>query len=182
MSFIKKHAEILTIILCVTLTIFYLFYIPSHLYLVFLDIDQKISDTPSGEITPNNIVGQSFVSNEDNLSRIEVLLATYARLNSKKVIFHLKESPESPKDIATVEIMASRVNDNQYQRFDFPLIKNSKGKTYYFYFESPESISGDAITVWSTKNNVFQEVNMYINHKSVSGTLAFRTYYLQPKT
>jgi len=72
---------------------------------------------------------------------------------------------------------ASEVVDNVYRSFDFPPISDSKGKTFYFSFESPQSKHRDAITIWASKLNKYDEGTLYINRKKLEGDLRFRTHY-----
>ena len=55
---------------------------------LFVDSHQKVSNFPVGEIIKGIEIGQTFYCNNDNLARIEVMLATWARENHQDVIFH----------------------------------------------------------------------------------------------
>jgi uncharacterized membrane protein len=143
---------------------------------------QVKADTPVGEILGETTVGQTFYSPLPELSSIDIELATWGRTNTKGVIFHLRESPESSDDIATIHVNAKNVMNNAYNNFRFPAIKNSANKSYYFFIESPESVKGNAITIWSSKNDTYTQGTAYVNSKSIKGDLAFRVNYaLQPK-
>ncbi len=141
------------------------------------DVAQSRYSQPVGEIHGSRTVGQTFVSHENDLSRIEVLLATYARKNSYPVTFRLKESPDDAGDIATITINAARVKDNAFQQFRFAPIPDSEGKSYFFAVESPESVTGNAITLWHDPDDAYDEGAMYVDGQATGGDLAFRTYY-----
>ena len=143
-----------------------------------IDVAQLKHTAPVGEIFGENTVGQTFVSREANLNGIEVMLATYDRKNTKLVIFHLRESPQSSVDIFREEIAASDVTDNAWHSFRFPPLEDSKGKSYYFYLESPESRLGNAITAWMSSTNAYDGGALMRNHQPDEGDLAFRTYYV----
>jgi hypothetical protein len=142
-----------------------------------LGISQQISNQPVGEIMGETTVGQTFYSISPNLNSIDVDLATYGRVNTKDVLFHLKESPESKNDIATLSINAQKISNNAYYTFKFSTIEDSANKSYYFYLESPNSIPGNAITIWSSKDDVYPQGEKYINSKPAPGDLAFKVYY-----
>lgn len=141
------------------------------------DAVQSRYSQPVGEIYGSQTVGQTFVSHENGLSRIDVLLATYARKNTHLVTFRLKESPDAARDIATITINAAKIKDNVFHQFKFAPIIDSKGKSYFFVLESPQSVPGDAITIWHSPDDVYDEGTLHINGQATGGDLAFRTYY-----
>lgn len=136
-------------------------------------VNQNFHDKPFGEVTNNNIIGQSFISTEDDLRTIEILLATYARTNTEDVIFHLMESSDSKEDIVTLVVNAREIRDNSYYSFNFEPIRKSKGKSYYFYLESPNSTSGNAITAWYCSDDVYDSGSLYRNHEEITGDVQF---------
>jgi len=141
------------------------------------DILQEESSAPVGEITGEVEIGQTFYSSNNKLSRIDVMLATYNRENTQEVIFHLKKSPSDKEDIYTKTFQAASVKDNTYRTFEFPPIPDSAGQFYYFSIESPLSKIGDAITIWSSKQDRYEKGSMVRNGKSLRGDLRFITYY-----
>ncbi len=151
------------------------FSIVGHVHLS--DNLQSQCSRPVGEIYGSHTVGQTFVSHQARLSRVDVLLATYARKNTQPLIFHLKSSPSSPDDIVTITVDAIAIKDNAYHRFSFSPLLDSKGKSYYFFLESPQSEPGNAITVWHSPYDAYAEGRLYIDGQPREGDLAFRTYY-----
>lgn len=140
-------------------------------------VDQVRHDKPIEEIYGSKTVGQTFVSAQPSLDRIDILLATYARTNTKDIIFHLRSFPNSTNDIVSIVVNAKNISDNQYHRFSFKPIPNCKGKTYYFFIESPESKPGDAITIWYSTEDVYKDGSAYIDHKTIEGDLCFKIYH-----
>jgi hypothetical protein len=141
------------------------------------DAVQSRYSEPVGEIHGSRTVGQTFVSHENDLSRIDVMLATYARKNTSSVTFRLKKNPDDADAIATITIHAARVKDNAFHRFAFAPIPDSKDKSYFFAIESPESVAGNAITIWHDPDGAYDEGTMYVDGQATGGDLAFRTYY-----
>jgi hypothetical protein len=124
-------------------------------------------------------VGQTFVSRYDELSRIDIALATYARTNTKEVVFHLREHVNSTVDIVKISINASTVIDNSHYTFSFSPIHNSKNRVFYFFLESPNSTPTNCITVWYTPSDSYPDggiVSVNVEPK-LDGDLIFRTYY-----
>lgn len=138
-------------------------------------LSQEIANVPAGEIYGSLKVGQTFVSPANDLYRIDILLATYARENDRDVIFHLRHTPEG-EDLATIRFNASQVEDNSFYRFDFSPIANSAGHPFYLFLESPHSEPGNAITIWGVTEDVYQEGKAYRNHRPAEGELAFQVY------
>lgn len=142
-----------------------------------VDSRQEGSDFNVGEITEDTEIGQTFYCSHNHLARIKVMLATFNRVNSEEVIFHLKRSPADKKDIYTEKFNASSIVDNTYRSFDFPPIPDSKEKMFYFSFESPMSKKGDALTLWANSIDIYKKGSLYINQKKSDGDLRFITYY-----
>lgn len=142
-----------------------------------VDVAQDSHDKHVGEIYGPRVVGQTFISRQANLNTVAVFLATSLRENTKDVIFRLRSSPESSVDIVTIVVNARVIRDNQYYEFKFDPIEGSKGKAYYFSIESPDSRPGDAITVWYSSQNRYDEGSAYVDHAQIDGDLRFKTYY-----
>jgi hypothetical protein len=58
-------------------------------------ISHSVYTANTGEVTGNVLIGQTFVSDEANLSAVAVLFANYSnRRNTKPVEFQLRSFPE----------------------------------------------------------------------------------------
>ena len=139
-------------------------------------ISQTKSDVPVGEIYGEKQIGQTFFCDKDEMDRIDVLLATYARINSGKIIFHLREKNEN-NDIRTITIDAKYVKDTKYHQFIFEPIENSKNTSYEFYLTSPNSSPGNAVTIWSTQENSYDGGYATINDNPINGDLNFKVFH-----
>lgn len=136
----------------------------------------------SGEITGDTFVGQTFVASKNHLSSIGILIATYSgRNNTHPVIFHLKESADSPDDIFTTTVDPQKFGDNQFYDFSFPAIAHSKGITYFFSLTSPESVRGDAIAVQVSAQDPYPAGVAYVRGSGRQAMdVAFRASYNVP--
>lgn len=130
-----------------------------------------------GELAGRHCIAQSFVARRDNLYRIDVLVSTCGRRNTRDVIFHLKESPLAQDDLATVRLNTSLLTDNSYAHFVFDPQPASRGKSFYFCIESPESVVGDAITLWAYNQVELSAARLYRNGRAEKGCLIFGTFY-----
>jgi len=129
-----------------------------------------------GELVVGEAFGQSFVSTHDNLHRIDLATATYARTNSAAVIFHLLDDPEATRDIISITLPEPEIQNERPTSIRFPPLPDSGGRSYYFYIESPEGSPGDAITVYANAQDRYSAGTAYRNHQAVSGDLTFTAY------
>jgi hypothetical protein len=128
------------------------------------------------ELTGGISYGQSFISNRENLYRIDLGTATYNRINSGLVTFYLKENAGDDKEILSVSIPASQINNDRPTSIIFTPQVDSKGKAFYFYLESQDSTPGDAITVLANSADLYPYGQAYIDHMPVPGDLVFTAY------
>ncbi len=130
-----------------------------------------------GELSGRDRVGQRFVARRDGLCRIDVLAATYGRRNTRDLIFRLKTSPDAEEDLVTARLNASLLIDQGYVSFGFPPQPESAGKSYYFCLESPESVPGDAITLWAYQQADVPGAALERNGRTSNGQLVFGLFY-----
>ena len=138
---------------------------------------ENSSGVTVGEIAGANRPGQTFIAKEDNLAQISVLGATHGGKARGRVIFHVKERPDAIVDLVTQELDASALPDNSYWTVTFPPIRQSQGKSFYFYLETPEARPGEAATLWYSTTDVYPEGTRTENGKAVGGDLAFITAF-----
>ena len=129
------------------------------------------------EIKGNLTIGQTFTAPRNGLNRIDVVLRTFNRRNTQDVTFYLKQSIESPDIIYQETFNASGVWNNQWRTFEFSPIPDSAGKSYFFYFASPDSTAGNAITVGGAEGDFYGSGSAYLGPAVAPADLAFRTYY-----
>lgn len=135
-----------------------------------------------GELIAPAIIGQTFTAEYQGLSLVQVRFATLARANTGPVIFHLRASPEATNDLFTTTIEATDLEDNAYYTFEFPPIRDSAGRSFYFCLEAPEAEHGNAITVWGATEDFYpagEAVLRGLEERSVRD-LAFRLGYDPP--
>ncbi|MTI80576.1 MAG: glycosyltransferase [Firmicutes bacterium] len=149
--------------------------------LMSLDVGQRIRNLkvlseeqvkqPLPELTYGICYGQRINIKENYLSRIDLFVGTYGRMNKGKLIFHLKKSPNSINDIVTITKEINLLKDNSWVPFEFDPIENSAGETYYYWVECLAT-SGSGITLYI--NELGKE--LYVNHVQQDGTLCYRAY------
>ncbi len=144
-----------------------------------LDVLQNTYDRALGEICDEKRVGQSFLSRQKNLCRIDLIMATHKRENSGQLILHLRDDPTSSVDLATASVDMGDIMESAWHAFIFPPILHSQDRQFYFYLEAPQVPLGSAVSVWmSTSDDAYADGTAYADHQPVQGDLAFRTFYL----
>lgn len=135
----------------------------------------------SGELYGSNSCGQSFTCPDDYLTRIDLFMATYNRVNPGLIRFHLRcalaESPE--QDLVLIERRMDSIKDNAYHSFEFEPIADSGGKDFYYYLEAPDATAGAGVTVWCSPYQSSKAGTRYRNHQPTTGALQFRAYAKQ---
>lgn len=150
----------------------------SALNQIQMPIETQDTHTESvGQIVSGETVGQTFLARYNHLHRIDIFMGTYARPNTREVIFHLKTAPDAPDDVLTLPFNASEVEDYAYRSFTFSPIPDSAGRTFYFCVESPSSVEGDAITIWMQPRDLYLQGMMFRNGVPAGGDLHFQAYY-----
>lgn len=144
---------------------------------LYQPIDAKQLDTGAhiGEITAGSKIVQTFTPSKPGVHRIDLMLATFARKNHGKIIFHLKENLTGDDVYYKTEDI-SKIKDNSWYTIYFPQFNDSMiGERIYLVIEAPESKPGDAITIYSSKNDTYKMGELYINGQPTGKDLTFRT-------
>ena len=144
--------------------------------------EQPQASATVGELHGPATAGQTFVAEYPGLSRVEIRLATYARRNTGSLVFHLRAAPDAAEDLVALTFDAAEVEDNAYQIFEFPPIRDSAGRALYFYLEAPEAKPGNGITVWGATEDAYPDGEAVL--RGLKGhdvqDLAFRLGYDPP--
>jgi hypothetical protein len=106
-----------------------------------------------GELVDGAMVAQSFTAEHGGLTGIAVYLGTYQRENEGELVFRL-DGPQSGEAITRTVVMA-RLEDNAYEVFEFPSIRDSAGQRFTFTLKSPGAEPGEAITAWGAEEEVY---------------------------
>lgn len=143
-----------------------------------IDVLQNTYDRAWGEICGEKRVGQSFLSRQKNLFRIDLIVATHKQENSGELILHLRDDPASSVDLATASVDMGDIMEGVWQAFAFPPILDSQDRQFYFYLEAPQAPLSNAVSVWMSTSDVYADGTAYADHQPMQGDLAFRTFYL----
>ena len=161
-------------------------FILMQIFLIFvkrhdtLDLDITPNTQPSPNIGGQGQVGQTFIARRNGLARIDVLLGTHKRQNDRDVFFTLRERKPESKELFTTTFNAESVSDNLYHPFRFSPLTKSKGREYYFFFQSPESTFDNSICVWTNTKNIYADGQYLLNNLTAKGDIIFRVYSKRP--
>ena len=128
------------------------------------------------ELVDGESYGQTFVSQRANLYRIDLGTATYMRVNSAEVIFHLRADPTAAEDLATRIIPAAEIQNDRPTSITFPPLPDSQQRSYYFFLESPEAHPGNAVTVYANEYDQYPDGTAFRGGQAVDGDLVFTAY------
>ncbi|WP_426350478.1 DUF2142 domain-containing protein [Alloiococcus sp. CFN-8] len=139
----------------------------------YINQGQLSSAGTVGEILAGDIVTQSFKSEADKITSVEVLISNYYRTNKSTLEFGIKEEG-SNSNLRTVTIDTEFLRDNEYYTFDFEPIENTKGKSYNFYIKSIDGYKDNSITLHKSEEDTLKSGNLYINGIEQTGDLTFK--------
>lgn len=122
-------------------------------------------------------VGQTFVGSSNNLTGIKLFTRNLNLANREPITFHLRESLTSDKDLATLTFSGANVGWDYALRIQFAPIAYSRGKSFYFFLESPTTEANQAIEFGFNQNDSYKGGEAFVNGKTVGGDLFFITFY-----
>ncbi|MDP2895101.1 MAG: hypothetical protein Q8Q12_00910 [bacterium] len=142
-----------------------------------MEVDVPMAATPiaAGEMRPGRQFGQTFVCKNNGLTRVEVLVATYAaEVPSGVLKIHLRASVEEQGDIASISVPANTIKDNSYVALGFPSIRDSGGRSYYVMLEAQSIPMGYGLAVWRSEKDVYPEGMLYVDGQRQPQDVCFR--------
>jgi hypothetical protein len=133
-------------------------------------------DQVVGEILAGEEIGQTFHVEGDELFRVDLSLATFARPNEGFVEIVLRTDPSADTAITSEIVDVSTIADNRYFEFTFPPISTENRRDFYIGIKSLDGQPGNAITVWSNSQNVYQGGAFWRDGERTDGDLCFQAY------
>ena len=130
-----------------------------------------------GELIKGTGVEQEFISQRENLSKIELFFSTYGKeyIDSNVTISLIEK--DTNKMVRIVNFNSRAIRDNQWYPVEFTPLVNSSNTTYILRITS-DGNPGQSITIWM--NNASEDVNvgkLYLNGTAIAGSLCFNTYH-----
>jgi uncharacterized membrane protein len=142
---------------------------------------QNYSDMTIGKITGETTVSQTFVSEKDSFSRIQIPFHTYKTNLQGTLNLDLKEI-QSGKVVLTQTIILSKLKNGKLTNFDFPKKNGAKGKKYELTIKGSGLKKGESATLWKSSGDHYKQGQLTINGRGVSGDLRFSIFDVERKT
>lgn len=145
-----------------------------EMYSYILDFCQLEHNGTLEPIYAGKAIKQEFKCRYPNLKKIEIRIATYARLNEGFMIFKLYDKAT---DLLIYEekIFTASVDDNCWHQIEFQPILNSEGRKFSFSIEAAKDVSKDnSFTLYYSKEKNEAGLLFY-NDIPIEGNLSFRT-------
>ena len=118
---------------------------PIVLEFIFSDMGTFVKpDGFSPKVYGSHTIGQVFVPDFNNLTKIGVFINKEDLAGDGNIVFHLRSSIDSRSDIVRLEVKNSDIHDN-WIRFRFPPTKDRKSYLYFFEFKSIKDSKGKAL-------------------------------------
>ncbi len=134
------------------------------------------SDLLTRPIGGQRTVGQTFVARQDNLTQIQVFGTFGLARPAGQIVFHLKSSPSDRADLATQQLDLSSLQDATWWSITFPPVRQAQGRSFYFYFSTPDALTTDSVHLKYSPGNPYSGGELMVDGKPASGDLLFSAF------
>lgn len=125
----------------------------------------------------DQVVGQSFRATAANLCTVDVLFATFRRVNTPEVVFELRAAPDDNTPVARSVVSAAVLEDCHFCPFPFDPLSDSAGQMYFVTIAAPDAVIGDTVALWTQLDPVEPDGERFVNGRRMPGRLAIRLRY-----
>ncbi len=102
---------------------------------------------PVGELVRGMELRQGFTARADELLSVEMLLSTYDRKNTARLVVRIEDAAGTV--LAEREVAGLEIEDNVVRTFSFAQpVPVTPGERYELVLNSPDGVPGNAVTVW----------------------------------
>jgi len=145
---------IIAAILAILISVAHVFFLEQN----FSSLRQPYSSSiftslKSGELLSGNVIRGEFKTKENNLGIVSIRFTTFNRINYDELIFRIKEKGEK-KWYYLNKYKSKEFGGYDLFPFGFPIINNSKGKSYIFELESLGGKPKNAVAIDSAEPSV----------------------------
>lgn len=143
-------------------------------------VEQEQATGLAPELFDQQEYGQTFVVQQDGLSRIDLYMATYARTNTHPVLFQLyrgvPQSNSQAERLVELTIPPEAVSNSGPTTINFQPLPGTAGEILYFSVQSPGSVPGNAFTVYQSDKDMYPGGDRLVDRAAQPGDLAFIAY------
>jgi hypothetical protein len=134
----------------------------------------------TSELIAGSRAGQSFVTDQAGLYRIDVYLGNFQRANHGPLRLHVTAVPFEGPDLASDAADAAQLHGDDYVSFEFAPLREPAGQTLSFWLEAPQARPGNALAAMGTNSDAYPGGRAVFDHLADTRgvqDLAFRLYY-----
>ncbi len=129
-----------------------------------------------GPIHCDRPVVQTFVCQDDQLDGLEIVMATYCRVNQCTLVVELRAESADGPILAQSEFPCESIRDNEWLRMEFPAIERTRDRRFALVLRSPDSRLDNAVTAFYTSDAVPGREALTVAHRLWPGNvLRFQT-------
>jgi|WetSurMetagenome_2_1015567.scaffolds.fasta_scaffold337604_2 hypothetical protein len=174
-----NQSTVILIILVLTWFWFIFFNFIKRDSLLMLINQQPFNQTPLSQnaLLPDNKVSSDFVSKYNNLGIIAIRFNTFSRINNDTLTFRLKEKGQSDWYYQN-NYKTDQFQDQELFPFGFPIISDSKNKTYIFEIQSQHGKADDAVAISQIQPNLVSKNKIFPRELITEPTLFIQNLYL----
>lgn len=126
-----------------------------------------------GEITKDVFIEQTFKFAKNNIYRIDLSVATFARTNTGEITFILKN--DQGVEVYRRSFDTQGLKDNTGLTLEFPPIENAKDKVFTLEVRGTGT-KDNAVTLYCSPTDLYSNGTLKINGKEQPGDLSFRIF------
>jgi uncharacterized membrane protein len=174
----------------IAIVVFFLFWLVIYENFSYFTSPKELEYTAAGQyysdkliphLTKDTTVSQTFVSERDSFSRIQIPFHISKKRHHGTLNLELKESVDG-KVVFTKTIYLNQLKDGELANFDFPKISGSKGKRFELIIKSSGLQKGTSVSLWKSSGDHYKQGQLTINGRSVTGDLRFSIIDVESKT
>jgi glycosyltransferase involved in cell wall biosynthesis len=130
----------------------------------------------AGDLTQGVVHAQTFRATADLLYGVDILFATYGRVNRSHITVQLQSvTPmEVGPTLMTQTLSAAMLRDNRFHSVIFPPIAVAAGDSLILCLESPDASPTDAVGLWQTASDDVADGQRSVNGVPALGRLVIR--------
>lgn len=131
----------------------------------------------SEPIESSTTIAQSFISSENNLCAVRIILLSKKPFARGNAVFSLFEAAHPQQVLHKIQLPLKEISGDLRYYFVFPPIQDSKNKEYLFSITLSPDAQGERIFTWYEAKDVYREGNMFLNGRLDDGDVYFSTYH-----
>jgi hypothetical protein len=139
----------------------------------------SVTDRIAGELGGPATIGQTIVTDDEGLYRVEVWLNN-PRPASASLWFHLKTSPTATDELVTLNQPLAATPASGFYAFEFEPLAGASGASLYFYLEAAQADPASVIQVGGAGTDTYpagRAVLVNVQGPADVQDLTFRLYY-----